>query len=115
VDGSFGDDVRVQAVAEVDGVDVVTTGGALLAAVFGTAIRVQGINDVASQALSRVLFLFVTRQDEARQHEESKERRKKKKKKQERGARAYHSRSLYIMVKKTWRKRLTAFISTAKR
>lgn len=27
----------------------------------------------------------------------------------------YHSRSLYMMVKKTWRKRLTAFISTANR
>ena len=28
---------------------------------------------------------------------------------------AYHSKSLYIIVKKTWRKRLTAFISTASR
>lgn len=28
---------------------------------------------------------------------------------------AYHSKSLYIIVKKTWRKRLTAFISTANR
>lgn len=27
----------------------------------------------------------------------------------------YHSKSLYIMVKKTWRKRFTAFISTARR
>lgn len=27
--------------------------------------------------------------------------------------RTYHSKSLYIMVKKTWRKRLTALISTA--
>jgi hypothetical protein len=27
----------------------------------------------------------------------------------------YHSRSLYMIVKKTWRKRLTAFMSTAKR
>lgn len=32
-----------------------------------------------------------------------------------RGASTYHSRSLYMMVKKTWRNRLTAFISTAKR
>lgn len=30
-----------------------------------------------------------------------------------RQARTYHSKSLYMMVKKTWRKRLTAFISTA--
>lgn len=29
--------------------------------------------------------------------------------------RPYHSKSLYMMVKKTWRKRLTAFMSTAKR
>jgi hypothetical protein len=28
---------------------------------------------------------------------------------------AYHSKSLYMMVKKTWRNRLTAFMSTAKR
>lgn len=27
----------------------------------------------------------------------------------------YHSRSLYMMVKKTWRKRLTALINTARR
>ena len=27
----------------------------------------------------------------------------------------YHSRSLYMIVKKTWRNRLTAFITTAKR
>ena len=27
----------------------------------------------------------------------------------------YHSKSLYMIVKKTWRKRLTAFISTANR
>jgi hypothetical protein len=27
----------------------------------------------------------------------------------------YHSKSLYIIVKNTWRKRLTAFINTAKR
>ncbi len=27
----------------------------------------------------------------------------------------YHSKSLYIMVKNTWRKRLTAFMMTAKR
>ena len=27
----------------------------------------------------------------------------------------YHSRSLYIMVKKTWRNKLTAFMSTASR
>lgn len=29
--------------------------------------------------------------------------------------RAYHSRSLYMMVKKTWRNRLTALINTANR
>jgi hypothetical protein len=28
---------------------------------------------------------------------------------------AYHSRSLYMMVKNTWRNRLTAFMSTARR
>ncbi len=27
----------------------------------------------------------------------------------------YHSRSLYMIVKKTWRNRLTAFMTTAKR
>lgn len=29
--------------------------------------------------------------------------------------RTYHSRSLYMMVKKTWRNRLTALINTANR
>jgi hypothetical protein len=31
------------------------------------------------------------------------------------GSETYHSRSLYMMVKKTWRNRLTALINTANR
>lgn len=64
MDSGFGNDVRVQSVAEVDRVDVVT--------------------DSVSVILRCVHC-------------------------------AYHSKSLYMIVKKTWRKRLTAFMSTANR
>lgn len=68
VDGSFGDDVGVEAVAKVNRVDVITE-------------KRNGQHRVQQG-------------DEHRTW-------------------AYHSRSLYMMVKKTWRKRLTALISTA--
>lgn len=75
MDSDFGDDVGVEAVAEVNRVDVVTgqrkVSVSLWDAPEGGALR--GTN------------------------------------------RPYHSKSLYMIVKKTWRKRLTAFTSTAKR
>jgi hypothetical protein len=96
--GSFGNDVRVQAVAEVYRVDVV-------------AARTRGVSQKRGKVLSKGRNRNPTATDPAHmicailkkgvfcraRH------------------RTYHSRSLYIMVKKTWRKRLTAFISTAKR
>lgn len=80
MNGGLGDDVGVQAVAEVDGVDVVT--GAKLACAY--VWRRLGCS--LSYARHRVLRYCT-----------------------------HHSRSLYIMVKKTCRNRLTAFINTAKR
>lgn len=70
--GSLGDNVRVQAVAEVNGVDVVA------------------VVDVASASCRPKVGT-----DQA-------------------GV-AYHSKSLYMIVKKTCRNKLTAFISTANR
>jgi hypothetical protein len=79
VDGGFGDDVGVKAVAEVDGVDVVA-GAKLACADHGTAV---------SRRLLRhgLVYLGWT----------------------------HHSRSLYMIVKKTCRNKLTAFMSTANR
>lgn len=70
MNGSFRDDVGVEAVAEVNRIDIVT------------------IEPSVSKKSARPLSPdFMTD----------------------------HSRSLYMIVKKTWRKRLTAFISTASR
>ena len=66
MDGSFGDNVGVQSVAEIDRIDVVAVQSKI-------SLRL---------ATDREFF-------------------------------AYHSRSLYIIVKKTWRNKLTAFINTA--
>jgi hypothetical protein len=66
MDGGFGYNVGVQAVAEIDGVDI-----------------------IAAHIVSVRIFLVRNI--------------------------AYHSRSLYMMVKKTCRKRLTAFMRTASR
>jgi hypothetical protein len=70
VDSGFGDDVGVETVAQVNGVDVVTAARNQLACV----------------------VQFSCRSDET-----------------------YHSRSLYMIVKKTCRNRLTALMSTANR
>lgn len=75
VNGGFGDDVGVETVTEVDGVDVVA--GAKLATAQQQGSAVSSVCNAAFP-----------------------------------GA-AHHSRSLYMMVKKTWRNRLTAFINTA--
>lgn len=79
MDSGFGDDVGVQAVTEIDRVDVVA--GAKL------ACADQGTGYVAKEAMPWLVCLGLT----------------------------YHSRSLYMIVKKTCRNRLTAFISTANR
>jgi hypothetical protein len=98
VDGDFGDDVRVQPVAEINGVNVVAVGPAMLAKsellLCEKGISVRGAGNDAARAW---------RGPSPTHHSNT---RKKV---------LYHSRSLYMMVKKTWRKRLTAFISTAKR
>jgi hypothetical protein len=80
MDGGLGDDVGVEAVTEVDGVDVVA--GAKLEC----ADRIAASRGSAGWA-RRLL----------------------------RAEGTYHSRSLYMIVKKTCRKRLTAFINTASR
>jgi hypothetical protein len=76
MDSGFGNDVGVEAVTEVDGVDVVA--GAKLALGQQGAAASSICDDTVSGA-------------------------------------THHSRSLYMIVKKTWRNRLTAFISTANR
>lgn len=87
VDAGFGHDVGVESVTEVDGVDVV-------AGVLG------------SFALALFSSLVPTSEDAG--EGEKKEGR-------ENWRCMYHSRSLYMIVKKTWRKRLTAFMSTERR
>lgn len=90
MDGGFGNDVGVEAVAEIDRVDVVTRReGQLLEDLKGTVQRIV--------ELSR---RFVRQDHTAVQLGEIV---------------TYHSRSLYMMVKKTWRNRLTALINTASR
>lgn len=86
--GSLGDDVGVQAVAEVDGVDVVAVVDITSAS--GTHIRCRG-----------GLLTIMKKEEEGGGGGG--------------GFLAYHSRSLYMIVKKTCRNRLTAFISTANR
>lgn len=86
--GSLGDDVGVQAVAEVDGVDVVTATGTLSALVSSRGDQVRGeatANSCSLASPSRGDFM------------------------------TYHSKSLYMIVKKTCKNRFTAFISTANR
>ena len=83
VNGGLGDDVGVEAVAQVDGVNVVA--GAKSACAWPTRDRAPRHNP--SYAGRSVL----------------------------REAATHHSRSLYMMVKKTCRNRLTAFINTARR
>lgn len=70
MDSGFGDDIGVEAVAEVDRVDIVTVAN-MLERICGGGRQEQGIS--------------------------------------------HHSKSLYMMVKKTWRKRLTALMRTASR
>jgi hypothetical protein len=78
VDSGFGDDIGVEAVAEVDGVDVVAgkRGGVSL----DFAVDVDQTESTGKEA-----------------------------------GETHHSRSLYIIVKNTWRKRLTALINTDNR
>jgi hypothetical protein len=85
VNGGFGDDVSVEAVAKVDGVDIVTA----------TKIRFGQIGACLACAGS--------------------EGRLGSSKCAGLGGDAHHSKSLYMIVKKTCKKRLTAFINTASR
>lgn len=71
MDGSFRNDIGVQTITEVDGVDVVA--------------------DKESVSVNMSIDRMAPQ------------------------GKTYHSKSLYMMVKNTWRKRLTAFISTASR
>lgn len=83
MNGGLGDDVGVQAVAEVDGVDVITAqekGEAPIS--YDHALNGMKLGARACRM---------------------------------QGNKTYHSRSLYMMVKKTWRNRLTALINTANR
>jgi hypothetical protein len=78
VDSGFGDDVRIETVAKVDGVDVITAKG----------------------EMSAYIQISFTNQEFS---------------KRQRCRTTYHSRSLYMIVKNTWRKRLTALINTDNR
>jgi hypothetical protein len=86
VNGGLGDNVGVEAVAEVNGVDVVA----------GTKLE----SVVLTRRQPRVAARMAEGAPWTRQR---------------RGGGTYHSRSLYMIVKKTCRKRLTAFINTASR
>jgi hypothetical protein len=95
MDGSFGDDVGVETVAEVNRVDVVTAGRERgLAPSFRRNRLARGGSGVDDGAL----------QPESPQANELLRERT-----------AYHSRSLYMIVKNTCRNRLTALINTANR
>jgi hypothetical protein len=78
VDSGFGDDIGIEAVAEVDGVDVVA----------------------GKRGSVSLDFAFDVDQDGIQGKE---------------AGETHHSRSLYIIVKNTWRKRLTALINTDNR
>lgn len=80
MDASLGQNVHVEPVAEIDGVDVVAGEHSDIS--FGPHTIVPS-NQAVTRGVSRL------------------------------GRKTYHSRSLYMMVKKTWRKRLIAFKSTA--
>jgi hypothetical protein len=84
VNGGLGDDVGVQAVAEVNRVDVIT-GAKLACACFWARLANSSFVKLFRAAAAGELGC------------------------------THHSRSLYIMVKKTCRNRLTAFINTARR
>lgn len=95
MDGGFGDDVGVEAVAQVDRVDVVTGRQWVSLESFEDIrqLRVKhksatGLRTTSSHRANSDASLEVV---------------------------TYHSRSLYIMVKKTCRNRLTALINTARR
>lgn len=77
----LGDNISVQAVAELDRVDIVTA---------------ENQSVMTPMRISRVSCGGRHRQRAT-------------------GVVAYHSKSLYMMVKKTWRKRLTALTNTANR
>ena len=94
MDSRLGNDVGVEAVAEFDRVDVVTAEDRLAQA--GRLYLSSGHGRPrASSALA------IARVDWAMTRAEE--------------GTAYHSKSLYMMVKKTWRNRLTALINTANR
>jgi hypothetical protein len=99
VDGGFGNDVSVEAVAEVNWVDVVAGAKCqcqgcdkvLMWELRGSASRRDETSRMLATELSCCLQTVSGREE------------------------TYHSRSLYMMVKKTCRNRLTAFIRTASR
>ena len=93
VDGGFWNDVGVEAVAEVNRVDIIAM------------IIVKTLSHGSANAL-----------DESRNYSGNIRTSQSTVNRERRlvGIR-YHSKSLYMMVKNTWRKRLTAFTRTARR
>ena len=90
--GSLGNDVGVETVAEVNWVDVVTRE----CVSYVPLVRTPGVGE--SAGAGEYSSFAATAPNSSK-----------------RGFGAYHSRSLYMIVKKTWRKRLTALMSTAMR
>jgi hypothetical protein len=85
VDGGFGNDVGVEAVAKVDGVDVITE-KSKTSAYIRSSLKPRSALDRVQEKFHRA-----------------------------RTGITHHSRSLYIIVKNTWRNRLTALINTDSR
>ncbi len=98
MDCSFRDDIGVETVAEVDRVDVVTVCHTRLARVLCLVRASLSFTTVRSY-----LIVIRSKISEFTQPDE------------ENGIETYHSRSLYMIVKKTCKNRLTALIRTANR
>lgn len=103
MDGSFRDNIGVEAVAEVDGVDVV-------------AAARRKKNQISSWCRNREWTEVRPVQPPPRNFTPHETRWIQKELPQrEKEVETYHSKSLYIIVKKTCKNRLTALINTASR
>lgn len=90
MDSGFGNDVGVETVAQVNRVDVVTT-----------RYKIRSVSNSSQGSWSWSTLWIVHREQHSHRRATC--------------VLTYHSKSLYMMVKKTCRKRLTALINTAKR
>lgn len=108
VNGGFGDDVGVETVAEINGVDVVTVEGKKK-----RRMSAHELNSSQSFQCSWPRFhIFIPPHD---QPPATKPTRTTLDPDKWKGEISYHSKSLYIIVKKTCKNRLTALINTDSR